>query len=105
MHDSHAIEFEKELLQALAKIARKQKIAGIFSSPPYVGLIDYHEQHAYAYDLFGFARKDNLLAEGQKSDAGDLFDFEFRPVFQGFWSSGSNSSCFGVNYEQYRRGV
>jgi hypothetical protein len=23
-----------------------------------VGLIDYHEQHAYAYDLFGFERKD-----------------------------------------------
>ena len=38
----------------------KKKIKGIFSSPPYVGQIDYHEQHAYAYDLFGFKRKDNL---------------------------------------------
>ena len=26
---------------------------GIFTSPPYVGLIDYHEQHAYAYHLLG----------------------------------------------------
>jgi DNA modification methylase len=43
-----------------AKLAIKQKIRGIFSSPPYVGLIDYHEQHAYAYDLFGFERQDNL---------------------------------------------
>jgi DNA methylase len=42
----------------LAQLAKKQKIKGIFSSPPYVGLIDYHEQHAYAYDLFGFERKD-----------------------------------------------
>ena len=25
-----------------------------------MGLIDYHEQHAYAYDLFGFKRKDEL---------------------------------------------
>ncbi|MBA2494572.1 MAG: site-specific DNA-methyltransferase, partial [Acidobacteria bacterium] len=41
-----------------AQLAEKQKIKGIFSSPPYVGLIDYHEQHAYAYDLFGFERKD-----------------------------------------------
>lgn len=41
-----------------AELARRQKIKGIFSSPPYVGLIDYHEQHAYAYDLFGFERKD-----------------------------------------------
>lgn len=41
-------------------LLKKQKIKGIFSSPPYVGLIDYHEQHAYAYDLFGFERKDEL---------------------------------------------
>lgn len=41
-----------------ARLAEKQKIKGIFSSPPYVGLIDYHEQHAYAYDLFGFERQD-----------------------------------------------
>ena len=40
------------------QLLEKQKINGIFSSPPYVGLIDYHEQHAYAYDLFGFERKD-----------------------------------------------
>ncbi|WP_217884459.1 DNA methyltransferase [Thioflexithrix psekupsensis] len=40
------------------QLAQQQKIKGIFSSPPYVGLIDYHEQHAYAYDLFGFERKD-----------------------------------------------
>jgi len=41
-----------------AALARKQQIKGIFSSPPYVGLIDYHEQHAYAYDLFGFERQE-----------------------------------------------
>ncbi len=43
-----------------SKLLQKQKIRGIFSSPPYVGQIDYHEQHAYAYDLFGFERKDEL---------------------------------------------
>ncbi|MDR0971048.1 MAG: site-specific DNA-methyltransferase [Bacteroidales bacterium] len=54
-------------------LLKKQKIKGIFSSPPYVGLIDYHEQHAYAYDLFGFDRKDELeigpLFKGQKLNA------------------------------------
>ena len=45
---------------AFANLVKKQKIKGIFSSPPYVGLIDYHEQHAYAYDLFGFKRNDEL---------------------------------------------
>ena len=50
-------ELEKKN-KKLAELAKKQKIRGIFSSPPYVGLIDYHEQHAYAYDLFGFERRD-----------------------------------------------
>jgi len=39
-------------------ILKKQKIAGIFTSPPYVGQIDYHEQHAYAYDLLNIQRND-----------------------------------------------
>ena len=42
----------------LAALVKKQKVRGIFSSPPYVGLIDYHEQHAYAYDLLGLPRRD-----------------------------------------------
>jgi len=45
---------------SFAKVVETNKIDGIFSSPPYVGLIDYHEQHAYSYDLFGFERKDEL---------------------------------------------
>jgi hypothetical protein len=36
-------------------------------------LIDYHEQHAYAYDLFGLKRRDELeigpLSKGQGSEA------------------------------------
>ena len=55
------------------KLLQNQKIKGIFSSPPYVGLIDYHEQHAYAYDLFGFERKDDSeigpLFKGQNTEA------------------------------------
>jgi DNA modification methylase len=44
----------------LYKILEKKKLDGIFTSPPYVGQIDYHEQHAYAYELFNIERKDNL---------------------------------------------
>lgn len=40
----------------LSAAAAGGKIRGIFSSPPYVGLINYHEQHAYAYDLFNLKR-------------------------------------------------
>jgi DNA modification methylase len=57
----------------LASLVKKNKFKGIFSSPPYVGLINYHEQHAYAYDLFGFDRKDELeigpLYKGQGKEA------------------------------------
>ena len=56
-----------------AKILKRQKISGIFCSPPYVGQIDYHEQHAYAYDLLGFKRHDDLeigpLYKGQGIEA------------------------------------
>jgi hypothetical protein len=36
------------------------EIGGVFTSPPYVGQIDYHEQHRYAYELFGIGRRDEL---------------------------------------------
>jgi hypothetical protein len=43
----------------LLPLVESRKIKGIFSSPPYVGLIDYHEQHAYAYELLGLSRRDD----------------------------------------------
>lgn len=59
------------------KLLKNKKIAGIFSSPPYVGLINYHEQHAYAYDLFQFERNDKLeigpLYKGQGAQARDSY--------------------------------
>lgn len=74
--DSRRIDILDELKKEnpeFVKLVSKQKIKGIFSSPPYVGLIDYHEQHAYAYDLFGFERKDELeigpLYKGQGREA------------------------------------
>ncbi|MDR0831201.1 MAG: site-specific DNA-methyltransferase [Prevotellaceae bacterium] len=74
--DSREIDIFSEVKKrnaAFGELLVNQKIKGIFSSPPYVGLIDYHEQHAYAYDLFGFERKDELeigpLFKGQKLDA------------------------------------
>jgi len=61
--DSRAINIFKELEKKdlkFSKLARKNKIKGIFTSPPYVGLINYHEQHAYAYELFGFEMRQEL---------------------------------------------
>jgi len=47
---------DKEFLEYF----KTKKAKGIFTSPPYVGLINYHEQHEYAYELFGFKRMDEL---------------------------------------------
>ncbi len=58
---------------SLAALVRQQKIKGIFTSPPYVGMINYHEQHEYAYELFGFERRDEMeigpLYKGQGAEA------------------------------------
>ncbi len=59
--DSRSIDiYEKIKDRKIKNLLQKQKIKGIFSSPPYVGLINYHEQHEYAYELFGFKRNDEL---------------------------------------------
>ena len=78
--DSRTASIDEELKKrnkALYKVFKKQKIKGIFTSPPYVGQIDYHEQHAYAYDLFNFERKDGLeigpLYKGQGKQARESY--------------------------------
>ena len=43
-----------------SRISNIPNIDGVITSPPYVGLIDYHEQHAYAYHLLGLKDKKEL---------------------------------------------
>jgi len=61
--DSRYVRLDK--LSPHKELLESQKL-GIFTSPPYVGQIDYHEQHRYAYELFGIERKDELEI-GQKA--------------------------------------
>lgn len=74
--DSRTVDIFSEVKKRHQKfydLLSKQKVKGIFSSPPYVGQIDYHEQHAYAYSLMGFERKDELeigpLSKGRGLEA------------------------------------
>lgn len=78
--DSRKIDVFGEMKKrdpGFGKLLSKRKIRGIFSSPPYVGLIDYHQQHAYAYEIFGFRREDELeigpLFKGQGKEARDSY--------------------------------
>ena len=82
--DSRTIDIFTMLRHAnpkLSELAQEQRIKGIFTSPPYVGLINYHEQHAYAYDLFGFKRLDEL---------------EIGPLFRGKGREARESYIHGV---------
>jgi len=45
----------------------------VLTSPPYPGLIDYHEQHAYAYELLGLERRDSdEIGRGVKGYCEDI---------------------------------
>lgn len=74
--DGRTVDLIAELKKAapqLAKLADNQKFRGIFTSPPYVGLINYHEQHAYAYELFDYERDEaneiGILEKGRGKQA------------------------------------
>ncbi|MEA1965407.1 MAG: DNA methyltransferase [Candidatus Aerophobetes bacterium] len=68
------------------KLPTDLKIDGIFTSPPYVGVIDYHEQHRYAYELFNFPRKDELeigpARNGQSVNAKEAYQQGVSEVFK-----------------------
>ncbi|MGZ4412007.1 MAG: DNA methyltransferase [Gaiellaceae bacterium] len=48
---------------------------GILTSPPYPGLIDYHEQHRYAYELLGLEdRRDLELGQASRGTSAAAID-------------------------------
>ncbi|MBU2595314.1 site-specific DNA-methyltransferase [Patescibacteria group bacterium] len=78
--DSRNIDFKQ------IKGYKGGKFDGIFTSPPYVGLIDYHDQHKYAYELFVY--KDNSDKEigpasnGRSISAKEAYKKDIISVFQ-----------------------
>lgn len=60
-------------------------INGVLTSPPYVGLIDYHEQHTYAYQLLGLEDKRNqeigAAAKGSSQKAKRQYQEDIIKVF------------------------
>jgi len=63
-----------------------QKIDLVFTSPPYVGLIDYHEQHRYAYELLGLPsyeeKEIGRAANGSSKKAQEDYIQGINQVFQ-----------------------
>ncbi len=84
---------EFALLQTNAKVkiicgdSRKARLPkqlnGLLTSPPYVGLIDYHEQHRYAYELLGLEDKSHLEIGAAKRGASQIAQKEYRQSIAG----------------------
>jgi DNA modification methylase len=66
-------------------------IDGVITSPPYVGLIDYHEQHAYAYNLLELEDKRveeiGAAAKGSSQKARRQYQEDMATVFQNIMPS------------------
>jgi DNA modification methylase len=62
------------------------KFDGIFTSPPYVGLIDYHDQHRYAYELFSFIHNGKYeigsASNGRSFEAREKYRRDITQVFR-----------------------
>jgi len=78
--DSREIDFNK------IRGYKGGKFDGIFTSPPYVGLIDYHDQHRYAYELFGFGdngfKEIGPASKGRSREAKEEYKKDIIAVFQ-----------------------
>jgi len=68
--------------------SRKMRIPpidGVMTSPPYVGLIDYHDQHAYSYHLLGLARNCHNeigpASKGRSEEAKQQYKLDIAAVF------------------------
>jgi DNA modification methylase len=53
-----------------SRVARFSPVDGLITSPPYVGLIDYHEQHRYAYELLSLEDQRGLEVGAAEQGSG-----------------------------------
>jgi hypothetical protein len=84
--DALRTETRVEVHHADSRLAEFQPIDGVITSPPYVGLIDYHDQHAYAYHLLGLEdRRDAEIgpaANGSGNKARRQYQLDIAEVFR-----------------------
>ncbi len=77
----HVLQGDARLLQLPSGLP----VDGVFTSPPYLGVIDYHEQHRYAYELFNLPRLDEAeigsAGKGHGSAARQDYTSQIAAVF------------------------
>ena len=90
-----------ELYHADSRKMRIPPIDGVMTSPPYVGLIDYHDQHAYSYHLLGLPRNCHNeigpASKGRSEEAKRQYKHDIAAVFHrvldAMKSGGPSRSC------------
>lgn len=69
-----------------SRVAYIPPVDGVITSPPYVGLINYHEQHRYAYSLLGIEDKSEEeigpAYRGTNQKAQDEYQIAIADVFR-----------------------
>ncbi len=73
--DARTIKLQREM--SASNEFATEKVSGVITSPPYVGQIDYHEQHRYAYELLGIDRRDELEIGPKTKGKGALAQREY----------------------------
>ena len=64
---AHRTNAEVQIFHEDSRKALMPSIDGVITSPPYVGLIDYHDQHKYAYELLGLEDRSGFEIGAAKS--------------------------------------
>ncbi|MEZ4525875.1 MAG: DNA methyltransferase [Desulfobacterales bacterium] len=98
-----------EVCHADSRDGKFPHINGVITSPPYVGLIDYHEQHIYAYHLLGLedkrTREIGAAANGSSQKAKQSYQQDlaevFRHAFDAMESGGRFIIIAGDKYKLY----
>jgi len=78
-----------------SKNSKIPPIDGVITSPPYVGLIDYHEQHRYAYELLNLENRSSSEIGAAKQGSGKKAQDEYKKSIAQVFSQACGSMPAG----------
>jgi len=78
-----------------SKNSKIPPIDGVITSPPYVGLIDYHEQHRYAYELLNLENRSSFEIGAAKQGSGKKAQDEYKKSIAQVFSQACGSMPAG----------
>jgi hypothetical protein len=78
-----------------SKNSKIPPIDGVITSPPYVGLIDYHEQHRYAYELLNLENRSNFEIGAAKQGSSKKAQAEYKKFIAQVFSLACDSMPSG----------